>query len=303
MRAILLLIVLTGLNETTSAGITLTEVLANEPGRTSSLEWIEVYNSGPENLNLEDCVFMEDNSKSKFPEGSVIKPGQYAIFARRPLGGNPDEPSFEKQWGNGTGKWGDSPLEKYALYPLKMSLRNSSGRIAIACGGDIISSFSWNDDPGDGISFEKIYISNGDVLSNWMVSSAAAGSTPGGPPVHVSGSIRPDFPGASNVTNGAVNSITINPEIVFLQFESDIKINWILEDDSELNMLLYNLQGEVVKDFEEELKPGEEEICYNCTDDAGNLLSSGIYVLLGDITGGRDTIIKRQLIVINNPRH
>ncbi|MCI0596998.1 MAG: lamin tail domain-containing protein, partial [candidate division Zixibacteria bacterium] len=89
------------------------------------------------------------------------------------------ENSFEKQWGDNSGIWGDNASESYPLLKGKFSLGNGSGRVLLLHQNTPADSFSWDSDAGDGKSWERISASNPATASNLGACRAASGSTPG----------------------------------------------------------------------------------------------------------------------------
>ncbi len=94
-RAILLLLTVVFLNGTLSAGLLITEVMFNPSGRSEiNTEWVELYNSGPESVDLSGWIF-DDVSTISFtlPEGTRLGAYSAAVLV------NHDAPEdFRKAW-------------------------------------------------------------------------------------------------------------------------------------------------------------------------------------------------------------
>ncbi len=156
------------------------EVLANEPGAFTSLEWVELFNADSNQASLADFSIVVSGDTSHLDSGSVIlPPSGFTIISRKPVSETETENSFEKQWGNNSGTWGDVVDENYPLLKGKFSLSNGSGRILLLYLDTPVDSFIWTADAGDGKSWERILALNPATNSNLGVSRAASGSTPG----------------------------------------------------------------------------------------------------------------------------
>ena len=162
-----------------SAQVAHNEVLANEPGGSTALEWVELFNSGSAAISLSGWKFVEGADTTWFSVQDSIAPRGYLILARKLISTPPDSNNFEGKWGDGSGVWGDSPLEDFPAVEAKMSLTNSAGALTLISPDSVIQSFSWSRDAGDGISWEKVEALNGDDTSNWKVCTLPEGSTPG----------------------------------------------------------------------------------------------------------------------------
>jgi len=162
-----------------SAQVALNEVLANEPGGSTALEWVELFNSGSAAISLSGWKFVEGTDTTWFDTQDSIAPRGYLILARKLVVTPPDSNSFEGRWGNGNGIWGDAPEENFPAIEAKMSLTNSAGAVALISPDSVIQSFNWSGDAGDGISWEKVEALNGDDSAIWKVCALPEGSTPG----------------------------------------------------------------------------------------------------------------------------
>jgi hypothetical protein len=158
------------------AQLILSEVLANEPGDTVQLEWIELYNNQSHANPLDSYRLVVGADTIALPSYNSSAES-YAILTRR-LVDSSGRPSFESRWGNATGYWGDSPLETYLAVELNFQLRNTDGalyliNIALENRDSVIWSAT-----SDGISLER------DTLlpppsDSWHLCTDPAGSTPG----------------------------------------------------------------------------------------------------------------------------
>ncbi|MCI0331398.1 MAG: lamin tail domain-containing protein [candidate division Zixibacteria bacterium] len=160
--------------------VVINEVLANEPGSFTSLEWIELFNVDANSAPLSDFSIVVGNDTSRLDSGSVILPANgFAVVSRKPVAEYETENSFEKQWGDNSGIWGDEAAENYPLLKGKFTLNNASGRVLLLHQGNPVDSFIWTADSGDGKSYERIAAASPAAAPNIAVSRASSGSTPG----------------------------------------------------------------------------------------------------------------------------
>ena len=159
--------------------VIINEVLANEPSSETKLEWVELFNLDSSAVDLGGWTFISKQDTTVFPSGTLIPGENYLILARKLVSIFPDTESFEYHWGNGSGVWGDCPEEDFPAIEVKLSLTNSAGTVTLIDPEKNSSSFSWNKDPGDGISWEKIFPQGNDSLSNWGFCIFSKGNTPG----------------------------------------------------------------------------------------------------------------------------
>ncbi|MCJ7496737.1 MAG: lamin tail domain-containing protein [candidate division Zixibacteria bacterium] len=174
--AILLLLVQA---QTSMSKVIINEVLANEPSSETKLEWVELFNLDSSAVDLGGWTFISKQDTTVFPSGTLIPGKDYLILARKLVSIFPDTESFEYHWGNGSGVWGDCPEEDFPAIEVKLSLTNTAGTITLIDPEQNSSSFSWNKDTGDGISWERILPSGEDSLSNWGFCVYSGGNTPG----------------------------------------------------------------------------------------------------------------------------
>ncbi len=161
------------------AQVVINEVLANEPGSGTSLEWVELFNSDSISVNLANWKFAEGGDTTVFSDQIVMPPNGYLILVRKLVSIPPDVNSFEGKWGDGSGVWGDAPSESFPAIEAKMSLTNSAGTVTLISPIDSVQNFNWNRDAGDGISWEKMDPLAGDDSTNWKICALSQGSTPG----------------------------------------------------------------------------------------------------------------------------
>lgn len=160
------------------AALILNEALANEPGSTTSLEWVEILNwpDTGEAISLYGYKYIDGGATTNVDTVLSIPAGGFAILARKATGTT----SFEERWGNASGLWGDHESESYPLINIsQISLRNSSDTLRLVSPSGDTSTILWTSDAGDGTSIERVRPGANDALSNFEACEDSLGSTPG----------------------------------------------------------------------------------------------------------------------------
>jgi hypothetical protein len=177
--AIIALILVTVIATRLDGGVIVNEVLANEPGPDVTLEWVELYNIGPDTVALTDYVFTEGNDSTWFDDTLRLQPFSFAVLSRRPTAGD-GESSFESHWGDNSGIWGDHPSEDYLLIEAKFSLKNSDDCVRLLeTRTGLVDSVCWDKSAPDGVSLERISPFKPSDSDNLALSRDVTGSTPG----------------------------------------------------------------------------------------------------------------------------
>ncbi len=158
--------------------LVINEVMINEPGSETSLEWVELFNAGDDSLDLKNYIFIEASDTTRFAV-HWLQSREFAVLSRKPITSD-GTASFERQWGNATNTWGDDSLENFVLLSAKMSLRNSNDSVTIV---DLSSGRSetvkWSTSPPDGVSLERVNPTTDALGKNFKYCKSAAMSTPG----------------------------------------------------------------------------------------------------------------------------
>jgi hypothetical protein len=162
-----------------TASVVINEILANEPGSNTKLEWVELFDADSTDHDLGGWLFASKEYITELPGGAIIPAKGFLILARKLVAIPPDSISFEWYWGDGSGVWGDSELEDFPAVEAKMSLTNNGGEISLTDPDLIRRSFIWNEDCGDGVSLEKISPETTERLENWSCCIHPEKSTPG----------------------------------------------------------------------------------------------------------------------------
>lgn len=157
--------------------VIINEVLADEPGSATSLEWVELYNRQDTAIDCSGLLLVDDPDTTLL-DGVILGGGKYIILARRVIAG-PGEDSFESYWGDNSGVWGDAAGENFQVIPALMKLRNSADTVLLLDQAGGVSLFLWDGGADDGISFERIRPDSPDETPSFVPSQDSTGSTPG----------------------------------------------------------------------------------------------------------------------------
>jgi len=132
------------------------EVLANEPGSYTSLEWIELYNAGL-SASLEGYCLRIGGDVIELPSEVVLQPDEYYLVCRR-LYATATSPGFESHWGDSSGVWGDTEYEQSVQTPFEtsFSLGNDSGAVELLYNSTSVSLLEWTSSGLDGHSWEGL---------------------------------------------------------------------------------------------------------------------------------------------------
>lgn len=177
MKKLLLTILILGIITESSLGLVINEVLANEPGSITSLEWIELYNNQATSQSLSGFEISLSNGTIILPDSVTLAPGEYYIICRN-LFLSVNTPGFETVWGDSSGIWGDTPFENSIQQPFEavFAIRNGSGNetIVLIDNGTVVSGFVYNGPGLDGYSWERVMPN-----LNLVLQSLVIGGSPG----------------------------------------------------------------------------------------------------------------------------
>lgn len=148
--------------------IVVNEAMVNEPGSSTSLEWIELYNNSQSQAFLGTHYMVIGNDTVRFPSTLRMAPGEYYIVCRK-LFGDLSSPGFEGVWGDSSGTWGDTPFESSLPinfdYNASFALVNGSGSIRLYNAFNIlVSNFQWIQSGQDGFSWERAFPDSAQIL-------------------------------------------------------------------------------------------------------------------------------------------
>ncbi len=154
------------------AGLLLiTEVMANAATESTG-EFVELHNAGPDPIDLAGMILYDGDADDPLegysdPTDTTLDAGGYALILDADYAGEYTIPSGTLLLTTDdsaicSGLAVSDPLELYD-----------------ADGVTLIDSFSFPDDPGDGVSIDRVDTGAGDVESNWAASDCGSGSSPG----------------------------------------------------------------------------------------------------------------------------
>ena len=164
----LTLVLLTLLPRLGQAQFVVNEVLANEPGSEVGLEWIELHNAADTSVNVLSFYTVQTSSGGSVGLSGSIAARGYIVVCR-------DTVRFEEHWGDSSGVWGDVTAENYRLIQGTFSLGNSSGTVSLVRLSNTVSTFTWDANTDDGVSWERIRTTEALIAR----SIDPGGSTPG----------------------------------------------------------------------------------------------------------------------------
>jgi len=148
--------------------IVVNEAMVNEPGSSTSLEWIELYNNSQSQGFLGTHYMVIGNDTITFPSGLRLAPGEYFIICQK-LFSDLSSAGFEGVWGDSSGVWGDTPYESSLPinfnFDVSFSLINGGSSIKLYNAFNIlVSEFLWTQDGQDGFSWEREYPDSSRIL-------------------------------------------------------------------------------------------------------------------------------------------
>jgi hypothetical protein len=263
--------------------VVINELLANEPGSSTKLEWVELHNVDSVEHDMEGWFFICKDDSTCFPEETIIPAGEFMILARKLLSDPPDSISFEGWWGDGSGVWGDSPEEDFPAIEAKMSLTNSGGTIRLLDSEDNVQAFTWDRDCGDGVSTERV--SAGDDV--WLCCVDADGSTPGGR-------------NSVSTTYSDAVELTIEPNPFSPDgdgFEDRTVFRYTLPMESNLTIRIYDVRGRLIKTLVDDEPSVSGDVLWDGRDDENRTVRIGIYVVLAEATGDSYSQMKTTVVV------
>lgn len=254
--------------------VVLSEILSNEPSGRVRLEWVEVYNRLDTHVDLHRYLLIADSDTTRLPPGSYVDAGAYAILARQLLPEDGSD-SFEGYWGDSSGIWGDSEIENYAAFDVKIGLNNNQGSVALAdTSGNQLDHYNWNSASDDGRSVERDDLF--DDFSGWHDCYDPGGSTPGraNSPIPAGGE--------------GVLSISVSPRLITPDgdgIEDNFTIDIIIPAGTEITVDVFDDSAMKVKNLLFESDAAVSSFQWNGSDHSGQPLPPGLYIIGFFLTG------------------
>jgi len=266
-----------------TANVVINEVLANEPGSNTKLEWVELYNADSVGHLLEGWAFISKDDTTLIPAGTTVSANGFLIIARQLLSEPPDSISFECWWGDRSGIWGDSPEESFPAIQAKMSLTNTGSTISLLDPDKNLQTFTWDRDCGDGVSLERVS-SEQDI---WLCCVASDKNTPG----------RKNS--VSTVYSQNIQlSIEPNPFSPDGDgFEDEAIFRYTLPMESNLTLRIYDIKGRLIKTLMEDEPQVSGEITWDGRDDENEIVRIGIYIVWAKAEGNSYSQKKATVVV------
>lgn len=271
-----------------TSDIIINEVLVNEPGSNTKLEWVELLNTDSIEHDLGGWLFVCKDDTTVISSGTVIPAKGFLIVARKLVSVHPDSISFEGHWGNASGVWGDSPKEDFPAIEAEMSLTNSGGTISLIDPDHNIQNFTWDKDCGDGVSMERI-----SSEEEWFCCVDSSKCTPGR-----KNSISVDY---SDKIELKLFPNPFSPDGD--GFEDEVTFQYTLPKmsagsmGSELTIKVYDVRGRLIKTLIQSEPQVAGEIIWDGRDDKNRIVRVGIYIVLAEAKGITSSVKKMTLVV------
>jgi hypothetical protein len=152
-RKIVAIMLLIG--STARAEVVINEVLSNEPGSQTSLEWFELYNASSASVNL--SLYSFNTGGAGITLNGSLPAHAYLVVCR-------DSARFKQEW-----------TVTCPLLQRSFALTNDSGTITLLRVAEPVSVFTWNQSGEDGTSWERVEPDSAEIRA----SLDPSGSTPG----------------------------------------------------------------------------------------------------------------------------
>jgi hypothetical protein len=261
----------------------LNEVLANEPGSSTKLEWVELYNADSLSHDLQGWLFICKEDTTLLTADAVIPARGCLVIARQLVSAPPDSVSFEGHWGDASGVWGDAPGESFPAMQAKMSLTNSGGAVSLLDPDKNVQTLTWDKDCGDGVSLERVSWDSED----WLCSVSSDGSSPG-----KRNSVSVDY---SNTIKLSIQPNPFSPDGD--GFEDQAVFRYTLPPESNLTVKIYDIRGRLVRTLAKDKPSASGELIWDGKDDDGRIVRMGVYVVWAEAMGSSRSQAKTTVVV------
>ncbi|MBS1550640.1 MAG: lamin tail domain-containing protein [Bacteroidetes bacterium] len=272
-----------------TGGIVINEIMYDP--LTNQSEWIEIYNSSGQSVNLKNWKYKETSTTVTLSSTDLMmNPGDYFILAH-------DTSIY-----NNFGYLRTLQSNQHIKFTSSMSLTNTGETITITDSlNNTIDAVSYDPDWNNpnlsdtkGISLERINpgLASND-RSNWSSCAKPEGGTPG-----FVNSIY-----TQNITSTSAVTISPNPfspdgdgyeDFALIKYKLNVPF-------AQMRVKVYDIKGRLVKTLANNAVTGSEgTIIFNGFDDANQKLRVGIYILIieaVDDTGGTIDKIKSPIVI------
>lgn len=266
-----------------TTNVVINEVLANEPGSSTKLEWVELYNADSARLAMDGWAFVCKDDTTSFPIGTLIPANGFLIIARQLSSEPPDSNSFEAYWGDGSGIWGDAPEEDFPVIEAKISLTNSGGTVSLVDPNRNVQVFTWDKDCGDGVSMERVSPDE----DAWLCCVGYDKSTPG-----KRNSVTTTY---SNEIELSIEPNPFSPDGDGFQDEAALRFS--LPVESNLTIKIYDVKGRLIKTLVDDEPCVSGDIAWDGKDEEGETVRIGIYVVWAEAAGNSRSQAKTTVVV------
>lgn len=267
-------IIFLSLSTNIHAQAVLSEILSNEPSGRVRLEWVEIYNPVDMHVDLHNYLLIAGSDTTRLPVGSYMDGGAFVILARQLLPEDGSD-SFEGYWGDSSGIWGDSEIENYTAFDIKIGLNNNQGSVVLAdTSGNQLDYFSWDSPSGDGRSVERDDLF--DSFSGWHDCYDPDGSTPG----RTNSLIPVDGEGAL--------SISVIPRMITPDgdgIDDSFIIDVIIPAGTEITIDVFDDSAMNVRNLLYESDVAVSSVEWNGLDNDGERMPPGLYIIGFFLTG------------------
>jgi hypothetical protein len=270
-------------NNPLTTNVIINEVLANEPGSNTKLEWVELFNADSVEHDLGGWLFVSKDDTTVISSGTTIPARGFLIIARKLVSVPPDSISFEGHWGDRSGVWGDSPKEDFPAIEAEISLTNSGGTISLIDLDHNMQSFTWDKDCGDGISLERISPDE----EEWFCCIDSNKSTPG-----KKNSVSVEY---SDKIELKISPNPFSPDGD--GFEDEVRFQYTLPKMSELTIRIYDARGRLIKTLVQSEPKVAGEVIWDGRDDKNRIVRVGLYIVLAEAKGITSSVKKMTLVV------
>ncbi len=270
-------------NHSLTANVVINEVLVNEPGSSTKLEWVELHNTDSVEHDLEGWAFISKDDTTLIPVGTIIPAKEFLIIARQLLSEPPDSISFEGWWGDRSGVWGDSSIESFPAIEAKMSLTNTGVTISLVDPDNNVQAFTWDQDCGDGVSLERISFEQ-DI---WLCCVSSDKNTPG-----KKNSVSTSY---SDNLELRIEPNPFSPDGD--GFEDEAILHYTLPMESNLTIRIYDIKGRLIKTLLEEEPQVSGEISWDGKDEENRIVRVGVYIVWAEAKGNSYSQKKATVVV------